>query len=87
MAFNKFYECNNTHCHTISEKPINADYSALSEKLRQILYHLNLKLMIESELLNTRTFVVDFYTENWSKETFVIILCWKLILGCKKWKI
>ena len=32
------------------KKPINADYSALTEEMVQILNYLNLKLVIESEL-------------------------------------
>ena len=38
--------CNITHHHSIGKKPINADYSALTEKLRRILKLRNLKLMI-----------------------------------------
>ena len=49
---------NNTYHHSINEKPINADYSVLTEKLRPILNLLNLNLMIESELLNIRIFLV-----------------------------
>ena len=52
---------NNTYHCSIGEKPVNADYSSLSEKnwdksrqLRQS--HLNLKLVIDSELLCTRIF-------------------------------
>ena len=33
---------NNTYYHSINENPINADYSALTEKLRPILNLLNL---------------------------------------------
>ena len=40
---------NNTYHHSINKKPIHADYSALTEKLKQIIKFLNLKLMIESE--------------------------------------
>ena len=52
--------CNNTFHHSINKNPINADYSALTEKLRRILKLLNLKLMIESELLSIRLFLVKF---------------------------
>ena len=34
---------NNTYHHSINKKPINADYSDLMKKLRQILKLLNLK--------------------------------------------
>ena len=41
-------EYNNTYHHSIDKKPIDADYSALTEKLNQITKHLNLKLVGES---------------------------------------
>ena len=47
---------NNTYHYFIGKKPINTDYSVLTEKLRPILNLLSLKLMIESELLNYRFF-------------------------------
>ena len=49
---------NYTYHHSINKKPINADYSALTEKLREILKLLSLKLMIESELQSTKIFLV-----------------------------
>ena len=48
----------NTFHHSINKKPINADYSVLTIKLRSILKLLNLKLMTESELLSIRIFLV-----------------------------
>ena len=52
----------------LNKKTINADYSALTKKLRQILNLLSLKLMIQSKLLRIR----KGYTENWSREIFLI---------------
>ena len=49
---------NNTYHHSISEKPINADYSVLTERLIRILKLLSVELMIESELLSIRIFSV-----------------------------
>ena len=40
------------------------------KKLRQILEVLSLKLMIESELLSIK--IGKCYTENWSREIFII---------------
>ena len=37
---------NNSYHHSINKKPIKADYSTLTKKLRQTLKLLNLKLMI-----------------------------------------
>ena len=59
---------NNTYHHSTNKKTINADYSALTKKLRQILNLLSLKLMIQSKLLRIR----KGYTENWSREIFLI---------------
>ena len=49
---------NNTYHHSNNKKPINADYSALTEKLKRILKFLNLKLMIESESQSICLFLV-----------------------------
>ena len=38
---------------------VNANYSALTEKLREILKLQSLKLMIDSELLSVRIFLVN----------------------------
>ena len=40
---------NNTYLHSINKKPINADYSTLTEKMRPILVLLKLKLMIQNQ--------------------------------------
>ena len=42
---------NNTYHHSINEKPVNTDYSALTEKIETNSKLLNLKLMTESESL------------------------------------
>ena len=56
---NKFVaQYNNTYHHSTGKEPINGNYSALTEKLRQILKLLNLKLVIESELLSIKLFLV-----------------------------
>ena len=47
---------NNTYHHSINKKPINDDFVLWLKKLRQILKPLNLKLMMESELLIITTF-------------------------------
>ena len=52
-------ECNNTYHCSITKKPIDANYSALTE-IRQILKLLNLKLVIESWLLSMIMFLAKF---------------------------
>ena len=49
---------NNTYHHSIGRKPINVDYSALTEKIETNPKLLSLKLMIGSELLSIRIFLV-----------------------------
>ena len=47
------------HHRSIGKKPIDADYSSLRTKLRQIVQLLNLKFVIESDLLSTKIFLVN----------------------------
>ena len=53
------YQYSNTYHHSINKKPINADYSALTEKIETNFKLVNLKLVIESELLSIRIFLVN----------------------------
>ena len=57
---------NSTYHHSIGKKPINANYSALTEKIETNPKATKFKLMIESELLSKG------YTEIWSWEIFFI---------------
>ena len=50
------HQYNNYH-HSIGKKPINANYSPLTEKSNTIRKLLSLKVMIELELLSIRTFL------------------------------
>ena len=55
--FNKLVdEYSNTYHHSFGKKHIDADYSALNEKLNQVIKLLNIKLVIKSELLRTKIF-------------------------------
>ena len=57
------------------KKPINADYSALTEKLKRTIKPVDLTLMIESELVNITKYKNIFskaYTHSMSREIFVI---------------
>ena len=64
---------NNTFHHSINHKHINANYSALAEKLRPILRLLRLNLMIESELLSIKLFLVKF-TLKTSQEQYLLLI-------------
>ena len=54
---NKLAHQYNTYHHSISKKPINVNYSPLTEKSNTIRKLLSLKVMIELELLSIRTFL------------------------------
>ena len=87
MTANEWYKLlnhyNNTYHHAINKKPTNADYFALpgKKKMRQILKLLSLKLMIESELLSMRLFLVKVILKIGQEKYLLSILFWKLILG------
>ena len=72
----------NTYHHSVNKKHINAGYSAL--RLRQILKLLSLNLMIESELLSIRKFLVKFTLKTGQEKYFLWILFWNLTLGLIK---
>ena len=62
---------NNAYHHSIAKKPINTDYSTLTEKLRRILKLLNLKLMIESELLlSIRILLVKLHLKFFKRKIY-----------------
>ena len=57
---------NNTYHHFINKKPINADYSALTEKIET-----NLKAP-RVRITKYKNIFGKGYTENWSREIFII---------------
>ena len=65
---------NNTYHHSTNKKPINARCSALTEKLRPMLKLLSLKLMIESELLSIRIFLVKATLKIGQEKYLLLIL-------------
>ena len=66
------HKYNNTYHHSINKKPINADYSALTEKSSTNFKALKFK--INDRVRNTRykNIFSKSYTENWSREISVI---------------
>ena len=77
---------NNTYHHSINEKTINADYSALLKKMRLILKFLSLKLMIELESLSIIIFLVKATLKIGQEKYLLLILFWEQILGLIKLK-
>ena len=63
---------NNTYYHSITEKPINADYSALTKNIeinsKASKFNVNDRVRITKY---NNIFSKD-YTENWSREIFII---------------
>ena len=57
-------ECNNTYHHSISKKPIDANYSTLTEKIEKNRKASNLNMAKELELLSLRIFFSKGYTKN-----------------------
>ena len=69
---------NHTYHHSIGEKPINADYSALTEKIETNAPKF-LKFKASKFKVNDRVRTAEYknifskgYTENWSREIFII---------------
>ena len=78
---------NSTYHHSTRKKPIDADYSISTEKLRQILKLLSLKLIIDSELLRIRIVLTKVILKIDQEKYLLLILFWKLILALVTLKI
>ena len=64
---------NNVYHHSIGKKPINADYSSTTEKLRQI-----------PALLSIKIFAVKVTLKIRQEKYLLLVLYWKLILRLEK---
>ena len=66
---------NNTYHHSIGKKPNNVDYYVLTEKIEaNPKAALSLKLMIESELLSIRIFLVKVTLKIGQEKYLLLIL-------------
>ena len=65
---------NHTYHHSVNKKPINAIYSSLTERLETNLKLLSLKLMIDSELLSIRIFLVKVTVKIGQEKDLLSIL-------------
>ena len=63
---------NNIYQHSINKKPINADYSALTEKIERNLKTLKFKANDRVRITKYKNIFSKGYTENWSREIFII---------------
>ena len=64
---------NNTYHHSINKKPINADYSALNEKIENNLKSPKFKVNDRVRTTKYKNIFSKGYTENWSREILLIL--------------
>ena len=62
----------NTYHHSINKKPINADYSALTEKIEMNHKASKLKVNDRVRITKYKNIFSKGYTENQSREIFII---------------
>ena len=77
-------EYNNTYQHSVNKKPINTDYSALTEKIETNPKAPKFKV---SGIAKYKNIFSKSYTEIGRDKYILLILFWKLILGHTKLKI
>ena len=63
---------NNTYHHYTNEKPINANYSALTEKIETNPKASKFKVNDRVRITKHNNIFSKRYTENWSREIFLI---------------
>ena len=65
-------QCNNTYHHSINKKPINADCSALTEKIETNPKSPKYKVNYRVRVTKYKNIFRKGYTENWSRKVFSI---------------
>ena len=65
-------ECNNTYCHSIGKKSINAYYYALAEEIETNLKASKFKVGDRVRIINYKNIFSEGYTKHFWKEIFVI---------------
>ena len=66
------HQYNNAYHHSINKKPINADYSALTEKIETNPKAPKFKVNDRVRITKYKNIFSKGYTENWSREIFII---------------
>ena len=66
-------QCNNTYHHFINKKPMNADYSTLTEKIETNSKAPKFKVNDRVRITKYKNIFSKDYTENWSRETLSIL--------------
>ena len=80
-------QLNNTYHHSINKKLIIADYSAFFENNETNVKGPQFKVTDRVRITKFKNVFSKGYTENCSREIFIIDSCWKLIFGLIKLKI
>ena len=62
----------NTYHRSINKKPINADYSDWTEKIETNLKTFTFKVNDRARITKYKNIYNNDYTENWSREIFII---------------
>ena len=76
---NKFVDqCNDTFHHPIDKKHINADCSAFTEKIETNPKAPKLKVNDRVTITKYKNSFSKGYSENWSREIFIIDSVWKI---------
>ena len=65
-------QCNNTYYHSITEKPINPDYSALTQNIEINPKASKFNVNDRVRITKYKNIFSKDYTENWSREIFII---------------
>ena len=63
---------NNAYYHSINKKPINADYSVLTKKIETNPEVTKFKANDRVRITKHKNMISKGYTENWSREIFII---------------
>ena len=64
---------NNIYHHFIDKEPINADYYSLTEKIESNLKVPKFKVNKRVRITKSKNIFSKDYTENWSRETIIVI--------------
>ena len=74
---------NNTYHYFVGKKSSNSDYSVLTRTIETNPKAHKFKVNDSVRITKYKNIFSKGYTENWSREILLLILCWKLILGLK----
>ena len=64
---------NNTYHHSVNKNPIDADYSALTEKIETNVTASKFKVNDRVRITKYKNIFSKGYTKNWPREIFIIV--------------